>query len=156
MSSPETHGHTANGKYSPTYSSWQSMIDRCRRKHRKPLGNYDHVEMCERWKEFEAFLSDMGERPSGKTLDRIDSAKGYSPENCRWATPTQQARNTKRNVLTFDMAKEIARRRLMGEPSKNIAKSFGISPNHPNEIYKGRIWKDALEAARKEITLEKR
>jgi hypothetical protein len=57
---------------------------------------------------FENFLSDMGERPSPKhTLDRIDGAKGYAPDNCRWATPVQQQRNLKNNVLLTYQGKSM-------------------------------------------------
>jgi hypothetical protein len=85
-----THGHTWKGGYSPTYSSWQSMKRRC-----KPDQKYGQkgVTVCERWMSFENFLADMGERPEGTTLDRIDGSKGYSPENCRWATQEQQTAN---------------------------------------------------------------
>jgi len=69
-------------------------------------GFYKHggrgIRVCERWHSFENFLADMGERPSGKTLDRINNNGHYEPGNCRWATTAEQSVNTRQNhFLTF-------------------------------------------------------
>lgn len=86
-----SHGQSGKGRgdESPTYNSWRNMRDRC-----APGGKYHgRVAVCERWRSFGAFLADMGERPPGTTLDRIDNDRGYEPRNCRWATPLVQANN---------------------------------------------------------------
>lgn len=61
------------------------------------------IDMDPRWEDFQTFLSDMGERPAGMTLDRIDNDRGYWKDNCRWATKAEQMSNTRRSVLlTFE------------------------------------------------------
>ena len=85
------HGHCLDGKFSPTYTSWYGMLRRLK------VGPvlYRELTVSERWRDFKNFLSDMGVRPEGHTLDRINTEEGYSHENCRWATPTVQARNSR-------------------------------------------------------------
>jgi hypothetical protein len=88
------HGHSnPDGARSPTYISWHSMVGRLRHPKGYDVQNYAHVDMDPRWADFANFLADMGERPAGKTIDRIDGTKGYWPDNCRWATPWEQAQN---------------------------------------------------------------
>jgi hypothetical protein len=57
------------------------------------------IKVCDRWLNFDTFLGDMGERPQGMTIDRLDSSKDYEPSNCRWATPKVQARQNRRVAL---------------------------------------------------------
>lgn len=94
------HGHRRRGSMrSPTLISWENMHHRCRRPGHKSYKKYGGagISICERWFMFANFLADMGERPKGTTLDRIDGTKGYEPANCRWATPKEQTNNLRTN-----------------------------------------------------------
>ncbi len=146
------HGHARKmngGKTTPTYYSWQAMLARCRYlfrdKEAKHCGR--GIAVCDRWYAFENFLADMGERPEGMTLDRRDNNADYSPDNCRWATPTQQARNRRNKKLEYMDAYTICCRMLSGYTAKSIAEEFQCSESLPREILKGRTWKDAHLAA---------
>jgi len=103
------HGHYKNNKRSPTYYSWSSMNQRCNNKNCHEYKYYGKrgITICDRWSNkkfgFQNFLEDMGECPSGLSLDRIDNNKlkdGYSPDNCRWSTKLEQQKN-KRNIKLF-------------------------------------------------------
>ena len=86
----------------PTYQSWRSMKLRCKT---KSNSNYNGrgINYCERWESFDNFLADMGVRPKGKTIDRIDVNGNYEPSNCRWSTAKTQCRNrTNNNFLTYN------------------------------------------------------
>lgn len=89
------HGHYVNGRRSPTYHSWQSMIARCTRPTHVRYEDYGGrgIRVCPSWRTFDTFLADMGTRPAGHTLDRIDVNGDYEPDNCRWATPKTQRWN---------------------------------------------------------------
>jgi hypothetical protein len=89
------HGHNKKGSPSRTYKSWQAMKGRCYREKNNKFHSYGAkgVTVCDEWMDFRNFLRDMGERPDGASIDRIDNSKGYFKENCRWAIPELQSRN---------------------------------------------------------------
>lgn len=113
---------THNGKGSSTYWVWAAMIQRCSNPKCKGFRLYGArgIDVCKRWESYENFVADMGERPRGMSIDRIDNERGYSPENCRWATLTEQANNTRRNHwIVFDGEEYTL---------SQASRKFGIAP----------------------------
>lgn len=91
------HGHAGRGRKTRAYHVWRGMKNRCCNPNNPRFADYGGrgIEVCARWMAFEPFLEDMGEPTPHESIDRIDNDRGYEPGNCRWATTTQQARNTR-------------------------------------------------------------
>lgn len=119
----ERHGMSKT----PTYIAWAMMLQRCNNEKHVGYDRYGGrgIKVCARWnKSFVAFLEDMGERPDGLTLERIDNDGDYCPENCKWATPAEQARNTRRTRrVVIDGEARIV---------KEVAEELGLSDSLVN------------------------
>lgn len=83
------------------YHIWTKIMDRCYNPKARSYKHYGArgISVCTRWHDVVNFIADMGDKPDGLSIDRIDNSKGYSPENCRWATNFEQAQNTRLNRM---------------------------------------------------------
>jgi len=151
MSYVATHGHSAKkdeaGKriISPTYKTWRSMKARC---DYPSVNGYKYyggrgISYDIRWGLFANFLSDMGERPEGMTLDRIDSDKDYYKENCRWVTPAAQQHNRK-DRPTEQTIKTVRGLLKLGWSQTKIAKLVGVHPSTVSNVFTGKHHKVAV------------
>ena len=130
---------------SPEFQSWRSMKKRCAGTKEKDRRIYvaRGITICPQWvNSFEQFYSDMGPRPKGTSLDRIDNDKGYFPGNCRWATPTQQARNSRVPKLSERKAVAVRAMRDAGVSLSKIAGLFGVDRSTIVSVVQGKTWKE--------------
>ena len=114
------------------YHTWLNMRNRCNNPNSEVYKYYGArgISVCARWDSFEAFESDMGPRPAGMTLDRIDTNGDYAPDNCRWSTLVEQAQNKRNSWRNPHVTQWICYMRTeLGWTGKEIAAFFGRSPS---------------------------
>jgi len=138
------HGHHINGKPSPTYKSWQMMKYRCQNPNCPAYKYYGGrgIAVCDRWMDFENFLADMGTRPPGKTLDRIDNDGNYEPCNCRWVTCKEQVQNRReiknqKHQYLF-IAMDSQGTMIASNNQSEFARQHGLNDRHINACLNGR------------------
>lgn len=92
-----------------TYYIWAGMRTRCKNPKATPYKNYGGrgISVCERWNSFDNFLADMGERPPGLSIDRIDNDGNYEPDNCRWATQSEQTGNQRKRRSKAEIREDM-------------------------------------------------
>ena len=142
----ETSGtHGMHG--TPTYRTWRSMIERCTKEYHHRYDRYKDKEIDLKWMTFEGFFEDMGLRPDGMTLDRIDNTQGYYKDNCRWATDSQQQQNKLPNYINknkglagvfYSNGKYCSRIRYNGQ--REYLGTFN-TPEEANDAYNKRGFK---------------
>ena len=130
------NGHGMHG--SPTYLSWANMKARCDNPKNTSYPDYGGrgIAYDPRWIDFRNFFADMGERPEGLTLERKENDGPYSKTNCKWATPTEQARNRRNIKRRTEVA--IMRDSIHSETLTitQLAQKLGLSRSHVSRHYK--------------------
>lgn len=101
MSFKHGHANTCERPFTPTYHTWVSMLTRCNNFNHPSYKSYGGrgISVCREWHTFSNFLRDMGERPHGLVLDRINNELGYFKNNCRWVTHKNNCRNTRQTRI---------------------------------------------------------
>jgi hypothetical protein len=127
-----THGYASRSDRSPVYSVWATMIQRCTNPNASSWQWYGArgISVCDRWRFFENFLEDLGEPPTGTSIERVNNDGNYEPSNCRWATSTEQAANkrTSPKHLAPSVVAEIHHRYASGDVTQyELAEMFGVT-----------------------------
>lgn len=147
LGKPRIHGHCINGTETKTYQVWLWLHERCNNPNNHAYKDYGGrgIKVCERWRYFENFLRDMGEKPKGLTIERKNNDKGYSPDNCKWATRAVQARNrrsTKLSPLKIQVIKKLLKESRL--TPKDIAEIFYVTRSMIYKIKNKRNWIDII------------
>jgi hypothetical protein len=138
--------HTENEKHgaisSAEYRIWSHIIGRCCNPNDNNYSRYGGrgISVCREWREsFSAFLRDMGKRPDGMQIDRIDNNGNYCKENCRWTTPAKNNQNRSSTKLKLC---DVLAIRASSDTGEALAKRYGISPSQALRVKNGKRWKD--------------
>lgn len=136
------HGHASPYARTPTYRSWEAMVRRTTNHISANWDNYGGrgISVCSEWLDFQSFLDDMGERPEGTTIDRINTDGNYEPNNCRWAKASVQSRNTRSTKINMTDADDIRARVASGATQRSMCLKYGLSPGTVCEIVSGKLW----------------
>jgi hypothetical protein len=115
------------------------MKERCTNPNRDNYEDYGGrgITFCKRWEDFENFLQDMGERPEGMTLDRLDNSKGYFKGNCKWSTPYEQGCNRSSSKIKPEYVPAIFALYGAGIPQERIGKFFNVHQTQISKILNG-------------------
>ena len=130
----------------PLYATWQGMIRRCYLPSEPSYKRYGArgIAVCDRWRnDFWAFANDMGARPEGHSIDRIDNDGNYEPSNCRWATPVEQTRNRRCNVLDESDVSFIRTLLSFGMTPTSIGNEYGLGASRISHIKHNHSWRAA-------------
>jgi hypothetical protein len=147
------HGEARDGRRTPEYETWLGIRRRCSNPNNKDWPQYGGagVTVSPEWDDYEAFLRDMGRKPSPlHSIERIDGAKGYQAGNCRWATAAEQALNRRSTKLTHAIAAEIRARRASGDSKRALAAEFGVSLARVTDLFRSgarRAWPEVSARA---------